>query len=38
MRNKGFNQIATGVFEDRSATEVRGVRFDQYWIEVVLAD
>jgi hypothetical protein len=38
MRDKGLNQIATGVFEDRSAAKVSGVRFDQYGIEVVLAD
>src|SRR6266446_6066183 len=38
MGNKRLDQLSAGLFESWGAAEVRGVRFDQYGIEVVLAD
>ncbi len=38
MRDKGLNQLATGIFEGWCAAEVRSVRFNECGIEVVLAD
>ena len=38
MRDKGLNQIATGVFEGRCAAELRRIGFNLGGIEVVLAD
>src|SRR6266581_5019384 len=38
MGNKRLDQLSAGLFESWGAAEVRGVRFDQHGIEVVLAD
>ncbi len=36
MRNEGFNQIPTGIFDRFGTTEVRGIGFNQIGIEFVL--
>ena len=38
MRNKGFDQVAAGSTEGCGATEIRCIRLNQCWIEVVLTD
>src|ERR1700730_5933655 len=38
MGDKGLDQVPTGSFESFRTAEIRGVRFNKSWIEVVLAD
>src|SRR2546426_11897914 len=38
MGDKGFDQVPTGSFESFRTAEIRGIRFNKSWIEVVLPD
>jgi hypothetical protein len=38
MGDEGLDQIAAGPAEGLRAAKVRGIRFDESWIKVVLSD